>query len=87
MDDILDELGPLVETTTLKNGQSIRHPAELKLNDQENAVLSVIRDDPTNMDEIVVGSGLPIHRVLSTISVLETRHLIHRVSGALVVRS
>ncbi len=38
------------------------------------------------MDEVVVASGLPVPQVLSTLSVLEMRHLIRRLSGTTVVR-
>jgi hypothetical protein len=34
-----------------------------------------------------VASELPIHRVLSTVSVLEMRRLVRRVSGTQVVRA
>jgi DNA processing protein len=64
----------------------VRHPAELKLNDQESKVLQAIETQPTEIDLVVTKSGLPIARVLSTISVLEIRKLIRRVSGSQVAR-
>jgi len=85
-DDVLEELGPLVEATPREDGRLIHHPAELQLNDQEQKVLDCIETEPTGIDQITVASGLPIHRVLSTISVLEMRHLIHRTSGQTVAR-
>ena len=86
VDDVIEELGPLIESTRTSDGREIRHPAELQLNDQEQRVLVAIDTEPTTMDQVVVQSGLPVHRVLSTVSVLETRKLIRRVSGQLVVR-
>ncbi len=86
VDDVIEELGPLIESTRTSDGREIRHPAELQLNDQEQRVLAAIDTEPTTMDQVVVQSGLPVHRVLSTVSVLETRKLIRRVSGQLVVR-
>jgi len=86
VEDVLEELGPLVEATPRSDGRVVHHPAELQLNDQERQVLDAIDRDPTSIDEVVVASGLPIHRVLSTISVLEMRRLIRRVSGNSVVR-
>ena len=86
VDDVLEELGPLVGTTSDAAGNTIRHPGELQLNDQERAVLDAIDLHPTEIESIVVAAGLPIHRVLSTISVLEMKHLIRRVSGTSVVR-
>lgn len=85
-DDVLEELGPLVEATPREDGQIIHHPAELQLNDLEQKVLSAIGSEPTSIDQIVADSGLPVPRVLSTISVLEMRHLVRRLSGTTVVR-
>lgn len=86
VDDVLEELGPLVEAAPRDDGRTIRHAAELQLNDQETAVLNAIESEPTSIDAVVVKSNLPVHRVLSTISVLEMRRLVRRVSGNLVVR-
>ena len=86
VDDVLEELGPLVGTTADADGNAVRHPVELQLNEQERAVLDAIELSPTEIDMIVATAGLPIHRVLSTISVLEMKHLIRRVTGTSVVR-
>lgn len=86
VDDVLEELGPLVEAAPRSDGRVVHHPAELQLNDQERQVLDVIESEATSIDAVVTNSGLPIHRVLATISVLEMRHLIRRVSGNLVSR-
>ncbi len=85
-EDVLDELGPMVESVVLSPDQTVRHAAELQLNDQENAVLQAIDVQPTDINAIVVSSGLPVPRVLSTLSVLEMRRLVRRVSGQLVQR-
>lgn len=85
-DDVLEELGPLVEAAPRSGGGELRHPAELKLNEQERCVLDAVGDEPTSLDTVAATSGLPVPRVLSTISVLEMRHLVRRVSGNLVVR-
>jgi DNA processing protein len=90
VDDVLEELGPLATPTPLagrENEPPIRHPAELQLNEPEQAVLAVIGDDPLPIDEVAVASGLPIHNVLSTISVLEMRRLIRRLGGNRVMRN
>lgn len=85
-DDVLEELGPLVEAATKSDGQEIHHPAELLLNEIEQQVLSVIEIEATAIDQIVVKSGLPVQQVLATISVLEMRRLIRRLSGTTVLR-
>jgi DNA processing protein len=85
-DDVLEELGPLVEAAPRTTGPPIHHPAELMLNELEQAVLSTVGEDPTSIDQIVAASGLPVQRVLATISVLEMRRLVRRTSGSTVVR-
>lgn len=85
-EDVLDALGPLVEGVALSPEKTIRNPSELMLNEQETAVLQAIAAEPTDINEVVVASGLPVPRVLSTLSVLEMRRLVRRVSGQLVQR-
>lgn len=86
VDDVLEELGPLVEAVPNSSGQSVHHPAELLLNELEQKVLACIGSSPTTIDEVVVTSGLPTARVLSTLSVLEMRRLIRRQGGSQVWR-
>ncbi len=85
-DDVLEELGPLVEAAPRDDGTIIHHPAELLLNELEQQVLSAIGGEATSIDRIVADTGLPVPQVLSTISVLEMRHLIRRLSGSTVAR-
>lgn len=87
IDDVLAELGPLAENIRREDGTLLTKPAELTLNELEQQVLAAIESSPTSMDEVMQASGLPIHRVLSTISVLEMRRLVRRVSGTQVVRA
>ena len=85
-DDILEELGPLVAATSSRDGQVVHHPAELLLNEPEQKVLAAVDTSPTTIDHIIATSQLPAPQVLSTISVLEMRRLLRRLSGNLVVR-
>jgi len=85
-DDVLEELGPLVAPAESASGAEIHHPAELLLNEIEQAVLAAIDSEPTSIDHVVSASGLPTGQVLATISVLEMRHLVRRVSGNLLIR-
>ncbi|HEX3601269.1 MAG TPA: DNA-processing protein DprA, partial [Lacipirellulaceae bacterium] len=86
IDDVLSELGPLAENIQREDGTLLTTPAELTLNEIEQQVLAAIEGTATSMDDLVKASGLPIHRVLSTISVLEMRRLVRRVSGTQVAR-
>ena len=86
-DDILEELGPLVAPATGAAGETIHHPAELLLNEIEQQVLQHVAAEPTTIDSVVAASGLPTGQVLSTISVLEMRHLVKRLSGNQIMRA
>lgn len=85
-EDVFESLGPLVENVQVSSDETVMHPAELSLNEQEKIVLQAIAAEPTSIDRVAVSSGLPISRVLSTLSVLEMRRLIRRISGQLVQR-
>ncbi len=86
IDDILEELGPLVEATPSANGQAVHHPAELSLNEIEQQVLAAIRAEPTPIDQVIAEAGLPPPQVLATLSVLEMRRLLRRFAGSMVAR-
>ena len=85
--DILEELGPLSHATRSPDGLEVRRPAELLLNDTEKHVLAAVGSEPTSIDQVMERAGIPIHRVLSTISVLEMRHMIKRLSGTQITRT
>lgn len=86
VDDILEELGPLASPAKQPDGTEIRHPIELQLNEIEQAVIAAIGDETCIIDDVIARSGLPVPRVLSTLSVLEMRRLVRRVSGNRVQR-
>lgn len=86
-DDVIQHLGPLVERARVDNDTVIHHPAELQLNEIEQKVLQSVEPIPTDIDRVIHSSGLPVPRVLSTLSVLEMRGLIQRPSGRTVVRT
>jgi DNA processing protein len=86
VDDVLEALGPLFEAAPRDDGRLVHHPAELQLNDLEQKVLDAIDSDGTSIDQIVSVTALPVARVLSTVSVLEMRRLVRRLSGVTVAR-
>ena len=86
VDDVLEELGPLVAPARQSDGTEVHRPAELLLNEIERAVLDQIETSPTTIDNVVAASQLPAARVLATLSVLEMKRLIRRVSGNQVMR-
>jgi DNA processing protein len=86
VDDVLEELGPLVAPAQSAGGDAVHHPAELLLNELEQQVLATIASEPITIDAVLAASQLPAPQVLATISVLEMRRLIRRLSGNLIVR-
>ncbi len=86
VDDVLDELGPLIESTPVEDGRTVHHPAELQLNELEKQVLDAILPAATSIDSIVTATRLTVPQILATLSVLEMRRLIRRLSGTTVVR-
>lgn len=90
VDDVLEGLGPL--GTPLRKSAAdgretvLNRPAEIRLNEIEQAVLQSIGSFATDVDEVISGCGLPVHQVLAALSVLEMRHLVKRVPGNRVCR-
>ena len=85
-EDILEELGPLVAPTSSASGEAVHHPAELLHSEFEQQVLACLSSEPTTIDQVLATSKLPTPQVLSTISVLEMRHLICRLGGNRIAR-
>lgn len=86
IDDVLEELGPLATEAKRDDGTTVRAPIEVTLNEQEAQVLQAIEPRGSLIDEMTEASGLPVQRVLATVSVLEMRGLVRKVSGNRVVR-
>ena len=57
--DILEQLGPLVEGIQIDSETNVRHPAQLQLNEQETQVLNAISLEPSDINEVVARSGCP----------------------------
>ena len=91
VDDVIEHLGPLaspaVANVAGQDQATILHPSELQLNEQEMLVLQSVQAEPTHVDVIVSTTGLEVHRILSTLSVLEMKRLIRRVGGSEVCRN
>lgn len=86
VDDVLDELGPLAEPAAKSDGGTIRSPAEVKLNEIEQQVLQAVDPAGSTLDDVAAACGLPIHRVLATVAVLESRRLVRKLGGNRVAR-
>lgn len=84
--DVIEHLGPLTKSFQASTGLEVKTPSEIQLNDMEQTVLGAIESQPTDIDAIIGRCGLPVPRVLSTLSVLELRGCIVRTSGRSVAR-
>ena len=93
--DILEELGPLFQATVAADGREVRSPAELQLDDIEQAVLggvdALVADEgessrTVSIDDLVARSGLAASQVLAALGVLEMRRILRRVPGNRVSR-
>jgi len=88
VDDILEELGPLVrEGPTAPDETPVRHPLELTLSDHERSLLGRLGDMPVTVDELILQTSLTAAQVMATLSVLEMRRLVRRLSGQQYVRA
>jgi DNA processing protein len=88
VDDILEELGPLVrEVHTAPDETPVRRPAELSLSDLERSILGRIGDDATTIDGLIAETRLTASQVMATLSVLEMRRLVRRLPGQMFVRT
>ena len=88
VDDILEELGPLVkEVRTAPDEPPVRHPAELALTDIERSLLGRLDDTPTGVDDLIASTGLTAAQVMATLSVLEMKRLVRRQAGHRFVRA
>ncbi|MEM9828264.1 MAG: DNA-processing protein DprA [Planctomycetota bacterium] len=81
VDDVLESLGPLRAAVPDTDGESVRHPVELTLNEIERQVLAAIGTQAVIVDSVIADTGLAAHQVIATISVLEMRRLVTRVEG------
>jgi len=86
VEDVLECLGPLARSVTTAEGRELRRPAEILLNERERHVLDCIETVPTSIDQIVNQSKLAIQHVLATLSSLELRKLVRRLSSHYVSR-
>ena len=86
VDDILAELGPMRMPMTTSEGNEVRSPSELKLNEMERKVLDAIDTECTSIDQVIQSTQMPAHRVIAIISVLEMRRMAKRLPGQNVSR-
>jgi predicted Rossmann fold nucleotide-binding protein DprA/Smf involved in DNA uptake len=58
----------------------------IEVSDEENFLLDKISEGPTDMEEILYNSQLPLTKVLGLIRALENKDLVKRIAGNKVLR-
>ncbi len=88
VDDILQELGPLIEPiqSTQTKDVEVRVPRELNLSQQQTEILNHLGTEPVSVDSIIEQAGIEPSRVLSTLTILEMKRLIERLPGNQILR-
>jgi DNA processing protein len=87
VDDVLEELGPLMQPLQVGSAPPIHIPRELSLDERERQVLSIVGPDPRHLDELLRSSPLDTPTTLAVLTALELRRLVRRLPGSLVVRA
>jgi len=95
VDDVLEELGPLIEpvevpvteaenspATTTTPPQAVHSPRELSLSEQERRILNLVPQEPVHIDQILQRADIETSRVLSTLTVLEMKRMVRRFPGS-----
>ena len=86
VEDVLSALGPLEIPVRRGPTVTVIQPAELKLQDQERAILNLVSKESTPVDEVIRQANIEVARVLATLTVLEMKHLVRRLPGGFIVR-
>jgi predicted Rossmann fold nucleotide-binding protein DprA/Smf involved in DNA uptake len=87
VDDILEELGTLVqEVRTAPGKPPVRHPSEPALSYLERSLLGHLDGHPTAVDDLITRAGMTAGQVMATLGVLELKRLVRRMPGHRFVR-
>lgn len=87
VDDVLEELGPLVKPVQTAAAEEVRSPRELTLNEQERQILNLVTSEPQHLDEIIRAAGIASSRVTATVTILEMKRMVRRLPGGMIIRA
>ncbi len=86
--DILEELGPLAPAAAEFAEDQTDDARTLAMTEQEKKVFALLSPSaPKSIDEIIEESGLPASQASSTLTILEIKRCVRRVSGQRFVRA
>ena len=86
VDDVLAELGPLMNPVQVGPAPPIHVPRELSLEERERQILGLVGPDPRHLDELLRSSPLDDSTTLAVLTGLEIRRLVKRLPGSYMVR-
>lgn len=86
INDILEELGGVLHTSTMHIAQEYPEPTE-NLDDQYEILLAALDDVPASVERIVERSGLTPELVCSMLLALELQNLVHITASGLYSRA
>lgn len=88
VDDILEELSPLLEGFNPKSSAETQaqEKAVEELTAEERAVLEVLSYDLVHVDEVTINTDLPVSKVLGILMILEMKNLIMQAPGKMFCR-
>ena len=91
VDDILEELGPMVRAMAQAAGPaevtSVTPPVGITVGGMEGQILACLTDQPISVDQLIALSGLTASQTMATLSMLELRRLIKRHPGQQFARA
>ena len=82
IDDVLEELGPAVDQAYAGSRGDDGVAIEVQLNEREQQILQQIEPAGSSVEAVARACATPIERVLATISVLESRRLVRKISAS-----
>ena len=85
--DVLEELGPLVQLAAMPREGTTREMSPGELDAEYSRILECLSFDPTSVDVLVERSGLTPEEVSSMLLILELRGYVASLSGGLYTRA
>lgn len=84
--DVLAEFPQLAAAVEAEHPEKAARAALPELTEPEQAVWALLSDEPRHVDEIIDASGMTAAQVLSTLLVLEVKHVVRQHPGKLFTR-
>ncbi len=87
VNDIISELGPLADGMARESEEPYDDPRLLCLNQKEAAIYRLVSSGPKNLEEIVEAMKLSANEAACTLTILEVKRFVRRLSDGRFVRA